>query len=76
MKTSGVFILIATNVLQLGAVCVGLWEGNCAKVLLPVCGGIVGEPVAFNKKIIFAREFLNLITKKNDRIKRTTKQSI
>lgn len=25
---------IAYNVLQLGAVCVGLWEGNCAKVLL------------------------------------------
>ena len=25
---------ICENVLQLGAVCVGLWEGNCAKVLL------------------------------------------
>jgi hypothetical protein len=24
------------NGLQLGAVCVGLWEGNCAKVLLGV----------------------------------------
>jgi hypothetical protein len=24
------------NGLQLGAVCVGLWEGNCAKVLLCV----------------------------------------
>lgn len=30
------FYFIAPNVLQLGAVCVGLWEGNCAKVLLAV----------------------------------------
>ena len=27
-------VSITANVLQLGAVCVGLWEGNCAKVLL------------------------------------------
>ena len=28
------FNRVADNVLQLGAVCVGLWVGNCAKVLL------------------------------------------
>jgi hypothetical protein len=32
----GSLVRVADNVLQLGAVCVGLWEGNCAKVLLAV----------------------------------------
>lgn len=37
-KSVGRYFLnsIAANVLQLGAVCVGLWLGNCAKVLLAV----------------------------------------
>lgn len=35
---------VAWNVLQLGAVCVGLWEGNCAKVLLAlVCFNLAKE---------------------------------
>lgn len=54
---------MAPNGLQLGAVCVGLWEGNCAKVLLPVCSGIVGEPVVILLKPFLARELNNLIIK-------------
>ena len=39
MRMLGCWLLrhLAHNVLQLGAVCVGLWGGNCAKVLLCVC---------------------------------------
>lgn len=33
-------VALAYNVLQLGAVCVGLCEGNCAKVLLAVWVGL------------------------------------